>query len=193
MLVHQNRMEVTAVHVLGLVFCFFCRAVYIHRNHSGKAFLSDYQRTKLPFLIHKVLLQLWACGDSEAKQNQVTSGLEPPWTTEKSLILFLELVLSLSAVAPNTKSADIPRAQPGEQAFPRPLERGMLRGCSQWRASAQPRDIKAAAVQQPQAGGTRPAHRDWRWHLSLKGCAGSCTAGPHVVWVLLRPFCLEVP
>lgn len=43
----------------------------------------------------------------------MTSGPEPPWTTEKSLILFGELVRSLMAMVPNTKSGEAAQVQHG--------------------------------------------------------------------------------
>lgn len=87
----------------------------------------------LPFLIHKVLLQLRTWEESEAKHNQAISSPDPCWTTEKNLILFCELVMSFIGMAPNTKSGAIPQRPLGAQAFPRPLERGTLHGCCQQR------------------------------------------------------------
>lgn len=106
---------------------FFCRALHTHCSHSGKAFLSDYQRTRLPFLIHKVLLQPRTWEESKAKQNQAPASPDPRWAAGKNLILFCELVVSFLATAPNSKSGAIPQGQLAARAFPQPLESGTLR------------------------------------------------------------------
>lgn len=91
----------------------------------------------LPFLIHKVLLQLRTWEESEAKHNQAISSPDPCWATEKNLILFCELVMSFIAMAPNTKLGAIPQGPLGAQAFPRALERGTLHGCCQRRVQGE--------------------------------------------------------
>lgn len=191
MLVHRHRIPIACRLFCFVYWLFFCRAIHTHRNHSGKAFLSDYQRTKLLFLIHTVLLRLWARGLVErARQNKIqwlpVRSLPGPQRKASFCSASLSEVSWLWFLIPS------PERLPKYSMEHTGLSSATWKGDAAWLLSV------AGAVVKGRSKSTAGKHQSWRWPWGFRGSAGGCPASPTTCQGRLPPslgvspsLCLE--